>query len=84
MIKHRTRIIAAVLVVVAAVAALVADRWLQLTDDARALLHELVKWGLALIGAAAAADALGVERRRVDPAKTALPDDIRDDLPPEA
>jgi len=83
MIKHRTRLISIVVIVVAAVAALVADRWLGLADDVRALLREIVQWGLLAVGGAAVADAFFVEGRRKDPTKPALPDDVRDELPEE-
>lgn len=83
MISHRTRIVAAVIITIAAVGVLAANRWLDLDEGTRALLRSIVEWALALVGGAAVADALFVERRRVDPSRTALPDDVRDTLPPE-
>lgn len=83
MISHRTRIVAAVIITIAAVGVLAANRWLDLDEGTRALLRSIVEWALALVGGAAVADALFVERRRVDPARSALPDDVRDELPPE-
>ena len=83
MISHRTRIVAAVIITIAAVGVLAANRWLELDEGTRALLRSIVEWALALVGGAAVADALFVERRRVDPSRPALPDDVRDELPPE-
>lgn len=83
MISHRTRIVAAVIITIAAVGVLAANRWLELDEGTRALLRSIVEWALALVGGAAVADALFVERRRVDPSRSALPDDVRDELPPE-
>lgn len=83
MIQHRTRMIAAVVIVLAAVGILAADQWLQLAEETRKLLASIVSWGLLAIGAASVADSFKVEQRRRDPSRPALPDDVRDELPPE-